>query len=265
MQRRVSSIGAVLLISFIAPGCANNTNEPASNAPLLSIESSPLDEFWQFATGFQGTPEEQLRQSEEFERRRDELSGQCMHEAGFLALPYVRDDEGNIFPDPRQTEYMNILSDSELAAWWEAWWGPGYEQDAEGNYLWSFERSGCSGQAQYLMERQFNLAQSDEFRPLFEAMREFEDNLFNDPEVIAINLEWSNCMADAGQVGLVRPETIPTVESAASVFELADLDCQNTVDYVARLTQIVYAAETQFITDHRAELEALRAAAEQRP
>jgi len=45
---------------------------------------------------------------------------------------------------------------------------------------------------------------------------------------------------------------------------LADYDCRIAVDYQARQDARRTELETQFIADHRADLEALRAAAEQR-
>ncbi len=44
---------------------------------------------------------------------------------------------------------------------------------------------------------------------------------------------------------------------------LADLDCREETDYRQRAEDIQFAVEEQFVADHRSELEALRAAAEQ--
>ncbi|MFT4136150.1 hypothetical protein [Microbacterium sp.] len=44
---------------------------------------------------------------------------------------------------------------------------------------------------------------------------------------------------------------------------LADLDCREKTDYSAKQLELQFAAEEQFIADHKAELEAFKAAAEQ--
>jgi len=259
MARKLISISGALLALLLFAACGDRSEVAAPVG--VSFGDSPLEEYRQLATGFQGTAEDQLRQIEKMESRVDELIAQCMHDAGFAYTPRTTDDDGNtvihLGPDDES------VSELEVAAWWEAYWGPGFDQDADGEYIWEFERAGCGGQAKYIAERQFNLGATDEFRPLFEAMRELEVSLWGEPELMALNSEWSYCMADAGYPGLSNPETIPTRESVADAQDLANLNCLEITNYIDRATEIVFTAERQFIADHRAELNALRDAAEQ--
>jgi len=257
--RNVIGIPAVIGV-FALFGCAGTSGQGSVVSSGVQLEGSPLDEWLYFQPG---TPEEQLRELEALEARFDQMRMQCMHDAGFQWLPHVTDADGNSFDDPRQSEYLDNLSDAELYAWWEAWWGPDFEQDADGNYIWSFDRAGCGGQAQYLMEQeQYKL--HNEFAPLFAAVDELYANLLSSPEFVALDSDWSYCMANAGHLNLIRPETIHTPETAITDAEVADLNCQISTNYESRVRTLIFGAENQFIKDHKTELEALRSAAQQR-
>lgn len=135
------------------------------------------------------------------------------------------------------------------------------------DWIWNFDEIGCAGQVNYLMEQETqanSLFQSDEFRPLFDAIDQFYADLMASPEFVALDSEWSYCMADAGHPNLIRPESVPPQEVANTDQEHADRNCQIATDYENRVRDIVFNAEHQFIADHRTELEAFRAAAEQR-
>jgi len=248
------------IVILTASGCAalNVGHEPPGPTGI-HVEASPLDEWLYFRPG---TPEDQQRESEALHARFDQMRMQCMHDAGFQWLPHVYDEQGNSFDDPRQTEYMDNLSDAELEAWWGAYWGPDFEQDEAGNYIWDFDRAGCNGQADYLMEQEQSRLHN-EFAQLWEAVDEFYANLLASPEFVAPDSNWSYCMADAGNPNLIRPEIIHTVETATTELEVADLNCQLSTDYENRVRAIIFDAENQFINDHKTELAALRAAAEQ--
>jgi hypothetical protein len=257
-----SDFGSLLLTLILLASIVGCTPVTEGISPSgISVENSPLDEYRRLATGFQGTTEDQQRRIEAMEARTDELIAQCMHDAGFVYTPRTIDDFGNtvihLGPDDES------LSESEYEAWWAAYWGPGFDQNADGEFIWDFERAGCSGQAQFIVDRQFNLADTDEFRSLFEAMWELEDSLWSAPEFIVLNTEWSFCMADVGYSDLQFPESIPTAETAGSDQDLANLNCLEATNYVERSTEIIFTAENQFIADHRAELDALRNAVEQ--
>ena len=160
--------------------------------------------------------------------------------------------------------------------------------------------SGCAGLARAEIDAGsgWTITQRDEFQPLMEAMNGIWVRVESDPEFAAINREWSSCMADAGHPGFDRP-----ADAQNSIFEasnelwgnlgddwdwsqgspnssnhpgfaalaehevelaLADLDCRESVNLRDRQDAIQFAAEEQFINDHRAALDALLAAVEQR-
>jgi hypothetical protein len=174
----------------------------------------------------------------------------------------------------------------EQWAWQTALWGgPDYEVNR-----------GCSPLAQeasWADTPSMIVHNTEEFRPLFEAMQVMNDSLFN--EMGDYEREWIQCMADAGYPnleshwdaeGLIRAETrnvlpglwgepiifYPGVELTAAQSELhereieialANFDCRAEVDFDAREQQRRWAAEAQFVADHRPALEALRDAVEQ--
>jgi len=224
----------------------------------------------------------------------------------------ARLDSGEVetWTDPNQ-ELWNTMSESELQAWQEALWGP--PQDTlpegiisdEGQILdmdaWNANR-GCNGLAwaEIDADSAWSLTQADEFRDLFEAMDQMHQTVGDDPALAALELEWSNCMADAGHPGFTRqfdaqnsifnelnglwdevdwetwnwetqgspnPSNHPAwaaLQEREIELALTDLDCRESVDLRGRQEAIQFAAERQFIADHRAALDALVAAAEQR-
>jgi len=165
-----------------------------------------------------------------------------------------------------------------------------------------YRELGCFPWARHILleETPLGLPSANEFIPLFEAIEEMQSawQRDNSPEEI----EWAACMADNHFPGFERrtdpdsysdrsfPEqqidaawleilSIPAlpgghavgVDPAATALlereitmALADLDCRTAVNFDARLDARRIAAETQFVADHRTELEGLRAAAEQR-
>lgn len=202
-----------------------------------------------------------------------------------------RDDPGPTeeWIDPNQ-DYVMSLSESEQQAYYETLSGPPIPEDQlneDGSYEWDWETAGCHGYAQHEMEQE-NPATSDEFKPLMEAMEEFwtetqESNAFDE-----INAAWSSCMADAGHAGYDaqgdaqmefneelneyyenQTEWVEDDPELAELGEkeielaLADLDCREETDYRAEYSKIQFALEEEFIADHQAELDALKAAAEQ--
>jgi len=147
------------------------------------------------------------------------------------------------------------------------------------------EVSGCRGQAwiQFNDESPEGLRQSDEFLGLFDAINQLRAELRN--EITDADRDWATCMADAGFPNFERqidaenniwgrrdtfwrPSLPPTQLNELAEREidtaLADFDCRVGVDYEARRNAHRTELETQFVTDHRQALEALRDAAEQR-
>jgi len=180
--------------------------------------------------------------------------------------------------DPNRAIYEN-LSEGEQTAWSEALWGNG----------------GCQSRAANVVreETPMSLFESDEFSSLYFAWLEMQ----YEAQINAIDADrdWSNCMADAGFPGLDVPSqaselamaeiplgqfrdsngffdpslvddpaTATAIRSREIEIATTDLDCRIEVNYQARRDSHIIEVETQFVNDHRAELEALRDAAEQR-
>ncbi|GHE13439.1 hypothetical protein [Klenkia taihuensis] len=162
----------------------------------------------------------------------------------------------------------------------------------DGTYEYDWQDSGCYGVAQHEVYEAEDLAQSEEFAPLFEAMDEFWTNSAESPEMSALDGEWAACMDAAGHSGFAQQydaqnsiydaqnelyeaggegeEYVEPDQAAMDALgerevelALADLDCRVETDYRDRQTDIQNELEQQFVDDHRTELEALRAAAEQ--
>jgi len=157
---------------------------------------------------------------------------------------------------------------------------------------------GCEGRAELEMQSGYpitSLLRSDEFAPLLEAI----NRLGNEARRVAgpEEIDWAACMADHGHTSfsrrlnpdamaylgqIVGDNTLPELRireqfgSATSNaperanllaqeidLALADFDCRVAVDYDAREHARAVALETQFITDNRSALNALRDATEQ--
>jgi len=171
------------------------------------------------------------------------------------------------------------------------------EQEAYNYALWGDMQTGpiggCQGQAinEFQDETSAGLAQADEFAPLFDSYRQIQGEWRTN--IAEEEIDWAACMAENGFPGFERrynPEGNSTTpadliwsEYAAVVetygressqftelqsreveMALTDLNCRVEVDYQSRQDARRIAAEKQFITDHQAELEALRAVPEQR-
>ena len=142
---------------------------------------------------------------------------------------------------------------------------------------------------------------TDEHKPLMDAMNEFYENSMSSPELAAIDAEWASCMADAGRPGFtaqtdaqtsineemnafyeemqppagemdLEEMTAPPMPDEAAMAELGekeielalvDLDCREKTDYRAKADEVRFEQEQQFVDDHRAELDALKADLEQ--
>jgi len=206
--------------------------------------------------------------------------------------------------DPNQ-EYLDSLSDAERAAYQEALFGFHDEDLPEGvigedGQILDMEayraNMGCWGVAQRQIDATSpdGLWNSPEFAPLFASIYEMRQSVYNNPEFDAIDVDWANCMADAGHPGIMRQAHVQDelVNDYNAIVEnwdwdkgepiaanspeltalgereielaLADFDCRASTNWQSRRMAIVYDAERQFINDHQSELNALRDAAEQR-
>ena len=202
-------------------------------------------------------------------------------------------------PDPNQA-YIDSLSEAEQNAFNEALWGK-QEQDPDADpneaQEWRWENAGCYGWAQHEVQGD-NPWDQEENKPIIEALQKFWENLQRDPAQAKLDADWSACMTEAGFPGF---KTQP--DAAQSIYDLqqkyyeetfgqgqenpdpnagtmkdpeyakiaeqeiplavADLGCREKTDYRQQQLKIQFAAEEQFIADHKEELDALKARAEQ--
>lgn len=193
------------------------------------------------------------------------------------------------YVDPNQ-DYVSSLTESEQTAYYEVLYGPSIpeeEMDEDGSYEWDWTQSGCHGWAQHEMQGDDPLT-SDEHKPLMDAINEFYTDVQNAPELADLNAEWAACMDEAGHSGFVAQADAQTsvsddlnayyesqtewIEDDPALAELgerevelalADLDCREETDYRDQQAEITAALEEQFIADHKAELDAFKATAEQ--
>jgi len=188
-------------------------------------------------------------------------------------------------------EYFSSLGEAEAQAFNEALYGLPIDDE---NHVWTWEEMGCSGYAQNATAAAspIDLVVSEEFASLFEALNQLEGDVTLADQRAAIEREWAACMADQGYPGFEArwdaqnqfstevdeflndwweehgEEPTGTPEMAEFGrreidLALADLGCRESVDYQTRLTSVQYEIEARFVAEHRSELEALRAAAEQ--
>ncbi|MCR2813405.1 hypothetical protein NQ166_05340 [Microbacterium sp. zg.Y1090] len=212
---------------------------------------------------------------------------------GYGMINYPGQDEpvepGEEWVDPNQ-DYVASLSESEMNAYYEALYGPTpteEEMGDDGAYEWDWTQSGCHGWAQHEMEGD-NPFTADEHQPLMDAMNEFYMSISQAPELAELDAEWAACMDENGYPGFtaqsdasnsISDELNAHWESVTEYVEndpvldelgereielaLVDLDCREKTDYRAESRRVTAVLEEQFIEDHKAELDAFKAAAEQ--
>lgn len=212
---------------------------------------------------------------------------------GYGAVKYPDADEQ---PDPEQmtpdpnADYVTALSESEQAAYYKALYGPSpseEEMSEDGSYEYNWETAGCNGWADHEINGDDPL-QSDEFADLMDAVTKFYENAASLPAIADLDREWAACMDAAGYPGFAAqadaqnsifdelngmyenmteagPDqaTMDDIHKREVDLALADLDCRKETDYRAKYQKAQFDAEEQFIADHKTELEAMKAAAEQ--
>ena len=205
-----------------------------------------------------------------------------------------------IDPDAEQwvdvnADYVASLSEAEQMAFYEALSGPQptEEELSDPDFSWEYnwETAGCYGFAQHELEGDkgedpYSAAQH---KPLMDAMSTLYEDMMTSSDFTELDGAWSDCMADAGYPGFTTQGDAQTsisddlneywesqgdnyLESDAVRGELggkeiavalADLGCREKTDYRAKQTAVSFALEEQFIQDHKAELDAFLADAEQ--
>ncbi|SDQ85166.1 hypothetical protein [Microbacterium sp. cf332] len=214
---------------------------------------------------------------------------------GYGAARYPGGDEPpepeDIAPDPN-SDYVSALSESEQTAYYEALYGPTPTEDEmseDGSYEYDWETAGCYGWAGHEISGDDPL-QSDEFADVMNAISTFYENSASLPAIADIDREWASCMDAAGYPGFAtqadaqnsvydelnamyeNSSTSETGVDEAALDEiherevdvaLADLDCREETGYRDAYQKAQFEAEEQFIADHKTELDAMKAAAEQ--
>lgn len=193
-------------------------------------------------------------------------------------------------------DYVESLSEAEQAAFYESLHGPQptEEEMSDPNFEWEYdpENAGCYGSAQSEIngDQANDPYSADEHKPLMDAMSKMYEDMATMPELTALDTAWVDCMADAGYPGFdaqfdaqnsiyeeqqkiwesageegVNPDD-PAFEELAEkevAIALADLECREKTEYREKQTEISFKLEEDFIADHKAELEAFKADAEQ--
>jgi hypothetical protein len=197
---------------------------------------------------------------------------------------------GNLGPNNAILEELSAEGES---AWRGAFMnrGAGWTRTINGvDYMDCFNWSWA------VIQNEHQAGNSEEFAPLVDAISQMQTELLWD--ISDADRDWSRCMAEAGYSGFDTPWQAsnsitvemnslqsrlaldpdwdygnPTADNSPEFADLqshelalatASLGCKISTDFEAKRAAHVTAIENQFITDHRAELEALRAAAEQR-
>ncbi len=242
--------------------------------------------------GFEYTPVDQsqyggfVMSGEEW----DPESREWVEEYGYGAVNFPGRDEqpdpDQEFVDPNQ-EYVESLSESEMAAYYETLYGPQPTEEElgeDGAYEYDPENAGCYGSAQQEVTGDDPYS-SEEFKPIMDAITEFYTDVQNDPALADLNAAWSSCMADAGYSGFATQPDAQTsiydelnayyedmseyveddpvleeIQEREIALALADLDCRESTDYRQESLRVQFELEEQFVQEHKAELEALKAA-----
>ncbi len=211
-------------------------------------------------------------------------------------------------PEPNQNdpnmEYFESLSESEQRAYNEAlygkssWIDPGFGREGDiaddEQQEYDPEDFGCYGKANAevyadMMELG-KIWEDPQFAAVFQAQGTLYEKIEADPKRVALDRQWADCVADAGQpVFTRRYEAESSIHSALephfnkenwdeSIWDLpevqeigrqeialalVDFDCRKKVDYDNEILRLQFAIEEQFLSDYKVELEALKQAFEQ--
>ena len=199
--------------------------------------------------------------------------------------------------DPNE-EYINSLSEAEREAFYEALHGKPQEWvEGEEPPQWDWTQGGCYGAAQHEIVGESAWEQKEN-KPIIEAIQKFYETVGNDPAFAQLDAEWSSCMTEKGfpgfsqqmdaqdsiyqlinkywenipeqpdgewdpKLGTVQDPEFAKIADTELPLALADLECREKTDYRQQQLKIQFAAEEQFIADHREELDAMKARAEQ--
>jgi hypothetical protein len=331
IRRASAPLSALAAMALLLSGCSGSEGDDTGSSGGAEQES-PLQKYLSAAYGGDLSPEQQEERFADQQRQTEELVAQCMQDEGFEYTPAT--DTGTFFssgedtewkPDDREwvtqygygavttpfseepppeeeyvdpnADYVATLSESEQMAFYEALYGPQPDEEEmpeNGEFEYDWTQAGCQGAAQHEAAGA-DPSQSEEFKPLFDAINELYTDTASWPGMAELDAEWATCMEGAGQGGHASPteaqnsvydelnklyEDVGMSENPDAPGEpdqaamdalaerevelaLADLDCREETDYRERHTDITREVEQQFIDDHKAELDAMIASVEQ--
>ncbi len=191
------------------------------------------------------------------------------------AEQYVDPNEASVaaMSDGQRTAYNETLNGSKPT-------------EADSNALINAETGGCRGKATEEVDGGDPLATAA-FASLGEDVARFYDAQAKDSGRLALAARWADCMADKGFAGystledaradisaqdaalfaaLPEGQDVPDETAYAELTKVeiatavADAECQRDVDYLAAAQRLRFAAEQEFVDDHRTELDAMLAA-----
>lgn len=315
------ALGALLLLA----GCSADGTEKSE----AEVTTSPLEEY--LGSLYEMDPAAMAAEQTEIENS----IATCMSEAGFEYIPRQveeseydwAEEEASVdretkewvakngygmtmseedmepveeeMPEDPNMDYVDSLSETAQTAYYEALNGPDVwstmtEEEME-TYEYKWEDAGCQGAADHEVRDDQELYTAPEHAPLFEAMQALWETSTSDPRMTELNVEWADCMADAGYTDYATPEDAvnavmeasnalwenveydeeseeppagPSDEAMAEVRKeelataLADFTCKEETDYTESAKKVQFELEEQFIKDHKAELDAFVAAVE---
>jgi len=323
-QRLLPALVVVIASTLAFSGCSLLPGG-GGGEEKLDASKSPLSEYFSAIYGDYDEKESIAQQ-----KKVEELVASCMAEEGFDYTPvdqsqgmkFSSDDEdrdteewvaengygmnmteeqeaemneqAEEWVDPNQP-YVEALSESEQAAYYEVLYGPGptaEEQaamEAGESYEYNWENGGCQGAAQHEITGD-DVTQSEKYKPLMDDISALYEKQQKSPEMVKLNSAWAACMADAGFADFKeKQDAIDEVSQAQNAFwenatpettgpdaatkaewrdheievALADFTCAKKTDYEKKSLKAQFAMEDQFIADHKSELDALVADAEQ--
>ncbi|NKY11542.1 hypothetical protein [Cellulomonas hominis] len=236
------ALASVSCVALLLAGCSGGGGgDGDKKSSAFEWEPGPLDAYQARIYGYSLDAEEQSQeelqaQSDEQNRRVEELVAACMQEQGFDYIPNDQ-NSGQVFTgneldvdwgtvefaekygygistdpwgnedieptewvDPNQ-EYVESMSESEQLAYQEALWGPTQEYvEGEEPQEYDWTQSGCYGAAQH--EVYEGGLEADDFGSLQDELSTFYETVQADPRMAELNAKWASCMADAGFDGV---------------------------------------------------------------
>ena len=278
-------------------GLSGSPDEQAQQLAARRMEQEELISACMKREGFEYTPE--TVDVDSFDRRTgpsqtdlDSRDWVAQFGYGALETPEGRVVESAVRRDTTPSNdpnraYEESLTTSERAAYNAAMNGQSADQNADLNIVDDWERMGCQGEARHATGSGADPLDSNAGASVQSKIDAFNDRYADWPGRAALDAAWASCMAENGYAGYSRQGDAVTeitakigaaMEAAGSGNEpadaaalldqerataLADLDCREETDFRAVELEVTIAAQTQFMEDNRAELDAFAASVEQ--